>query len=276
MPTLGRRVIRKVIKKKPTPPEGPSREIVDRIDRDKARLHNWMEGNIDRIKGWKGEERRIRELEHRFEEVEEEASVPITVDESRILEHDIGLLEDHISALERSSAFKELKGPPAPEPTAQVRTTVAGPAPRVRPATTALREEPSALPRPGPGERKATDDVLDRIDGVLDKMEQTMGVWANATRISPENVMRSKRRSGEGLTQDRYQLVGRFLANLVQKGTLGPASGITRERVLRSLPGIYAGVAKYLKVTPEEVRLSPQEEEKLAAELVQAVARSSA
>jgi hypothetical protein len=115
--------------------------------------------------------------------------------------------------------------------------------------------------------------VLDRIDGVLDKMEQTMGVWANATRISPEKVMRSKRRSGEGLAQDRYQLVGRFLANLVQKGTLGPASGITRERVLRSLPGIYAGVAKYLKVTPEEVRLSPQEEEKMAAELVQAVTR---
>ncbi|MDP7078989.1 MAG: hypothetical protein QF415_03805 [Candidatus Undinarchaeales archaeon] len=272
MPTVGRRVIRKVMKKT-TPPEGPSREIVERIDRDKARLHNWMEGNIDRIKGWKGEERRIRELEHRFEEVEEEASVPITVDESRILEHDIGLLEDHITALERSSAFKELKGQPAVKPTAQVRTTVAGPAPRVRPATMAAQQRPGAPPRPGAGERKATDDVLERIDGVLDKMEQTMGVWANATRISPEKVMRSKRRSGEGLPQDKYQLVGRFLANLVQKGTLGPASGITRERVLRSLPGIYAGVAKYLKVTPEEVRLSPQEEEKLAAELVQAVTR---
>ncbi len=272
MPTLGRRVIRKVIKK-PTPPEGPSREIVDRIERDKARLHNWMEGNIDRIKGWKGEERRIRELEHRFEEVEEEASVPITVDESRILEHDIGLLEDHITALERSSAFKELKGQPAPKATTQVRTTAAGPVPRVRPASTAPMQGPRGPPRPGPGERKATDDVLDRIDGVLDKMESTMGVWANATRISPEKVMRSKRRSGEGLPQDNYQLVGRFLANLVQKGTLGPPSAITRERVLRALPGIYAGVAKYLKVTPEEVRLSPQEEEKLAAELVRAVSQ---
>ena len=99
MHTVSRRVIRRILGRR-NPPVTESSEILERLERDKERIHRWREENIDKIEKWEIAREKIDLLEKKLDLIEKEVSAGINSQEIDILEHDIGVLENQISNLE--------------------------------------------------------------------------------------------------------------------------------------------------------------------------------